>query len=68
MYRELEERKVDLLISRRLVPIVEERTHSEILYEEPHVVVAGVGNPLASRRKIHPRRCDRRALDTAGAQ
>jgi DNA-binding transcriptional LysR family regulator len=45
MYRELEERKVDLLISRRLVPIVEERMHSEILYEEPHVVVAGVGNP-----------------------
>ena len=27
MYRDLEERKVDLLISRRLVPIVEERMH-----------------------------------------
>jgi DNA-binding transcriptional LysR family regulator len=52
MYRELEERKVDLLISRRLVPIVEERMHAEILYEEPHVVVAGVGNALANRRKI----------------
>jgi DNA-binding transcriptional LysR family regulator len=52
MYRELEERKVDLLISRRLVPIVEERMLSEILYEEPQVVVVGVGNPLASRRKI----------------
>jgi DNA-binding transcriptional LysR family regulator len=52
MYRDLEERKVDLLISRRLVPIVQERMQAQMLYEEPHVVVAGVGNPLASRRKI----------------
>ena len=25
---------------------------AESLYEEPHVAVAGVGNPLASGRKI----------------
>lgn len=52
MYRDLEERKLDLLISRILVPIAEDRMHAEILYTEPHVVAAGVNNPLTRRRRL----------------
>jgi DNA-binding transcriptional LysR family regulator len=52
MHRDLEERKLDLLISCILVPIAEERMHAEVLYEEHHVVAAGVQNPLSRRRKI----------------
>jgi len=52
MYRDLEERKLDLLISRILVPIPEDRMQAEILYEEPHVVAAGVRNPLTRRRRL----------------
>jgi DNA-binding transcriptional LysR family regulator len=52
MYRDLEERKFDLLISRILVPIAEERMHAEILYEEPHVVAVSAQNPLTRRRRL----------------
>jgi DNA-binding transcriptional LysR family regulator len=52
MQRDLEERKLDLLIARIFVPIAEDRMHAEILYEEPHVVVAGARNPLTRRRRL----------------
>jgi DNA-binding transcriptional LysR family regulator len=52
MYRDLEERKLDLLISRMLVPINNVRMLAETLYEEPHVVAAGIQNPLTRRRKV----------------
>jgi DNA-binding transcriptional LysR family regulator len=52
MYSAIEERKLDLLISRMLVPITEERMTAETLYWEPHVVVAGAQSPWARRRKV----------------
>jgi DNA-binding transcriptional LysR family regulator len=52
MYRDLAERKLDLLISRILVPLAEENMQAQVLFEEPHVVAAGAQNPLTRRRKI----------------
>src|SRR5262249_37629001 len=34
------------------VPITEEQMHVEVLYDEPHIVVAGARNPWARRRRI----------------
>ena len=47
-YRALEERRVDVLIARMFAPIAEEHMHTEILYEEPLVVVAGAQSSWAS--------------------
>ncbi len=52
IYRALEERKVDLAILLIFEPIAKPHLTTELLYEEPHVVVAGVNNPLSRRRKI----------------
>jgi DNA-binding transcriptional LysR family regulator len=51
MSRELDARHIDFVVSRMYRPAAEE--HSvEVLFEDPLVVVAGPGNPLARRRKI----------------
>jgi DNA-binding transcriptional LysR family regulator len=50
--RALEERRVDLMIAHLIEPVVEERLSTEILFYEPHVVVAGSKNPLLRNRKL----------------
>ena len=52
MYRALEDRKVDLIVATIFVPIAEEHMHAELLYDEPHVVVAAPQNPWARRRRV----------------
>ena len=49
--RELRERKVDLVVG-RLPPSSEEDIHTEILFHDRIVVVAGLQNPLSRRRKV----------------
>ena len=51
LYRELEARRVDVVVSRLHSPPSEEYS-AEVLYEDTLVVVAGLRNPLARRRKI----------------
>jgi len=50
--RELRERNVELILGRGVFPIPEDDLISEILFEEPLVVVASVGSPWARRRNI----------------
>jgi DNA-binding transcriptional LysR family regulator len=52
LYRELNERNVDLLIARRFGPLADERLDFEFLFDDSYVVAAGVHNPLVRRRKI----------------
>ena len=49
--RELNERRVDLLIARKF-PSFPEEWNFEFLYENPYVVAAGIKNPWARRRSI----------------
>lgn len=50
--RELEERQVELAISRMLEPLDIEHMDAEILYNDSFVVVAGAQNPWTRRRKV----------------
>jgi DNA-binding transcriptional LysR family regulator len=50
--RELRERNVDLIIGRGVFPIPEDDLTSEILFEEPLIVVASVHSRWARRRKV----------------
>lgn len=50
-YRELRERKVDLILGRIDLP-TESDVDAEVLYQEPTFVVAGLKNPWSRRRKI----------------
>jgi DNA-binding transcriptional LysR family regulator len=52
LHRELIERNVDLVITRRFGSIADERMGFEFLYDEPYVVVAGAQNPWVRRRRI----------------
>jgi DNA-binding transcriptional LysR family regulator len=52
LHRELRERNVDLVITRRFGSIADERMGFEFLYDEPHVVVAGAQSPWVRRRRI----------------
>jgi DNA-binding transcriptional LysR family regulator len=52
LHRELSERNVDLLITRRSGRFAEEHFNFEALYDDPYAVVAGAQNPWARRRKI----------------
>ncbi|QQO17099.1 LysR family transcriptional regulator [Bradyrhizobium diazoefficiens] len=52
LYRDLSERKVDLLIMRSSGPIADERLHFEFLYEDHYVVAVGAKNAWARRRNI----------------
>jgi DNA-binding transcriptional LysR family regulator len=51
-FRELHERNVDVMIGRIPSPFAEEGLQSEILFEEPLHIVAGVQSAWAKRRKI----------------
>jgi DNA-binding transcriptional LysR family regulator len=50
--RDLDSRRVDLLIAQTRVPVDEERMRREILYHERIVVVADVDHPLARKRRL----------------
>lgn len=50
--RELNERKLDLLITRKVGSLGNERLSFEFLFDDPLVVVAGALHPWARRRKI----------------
>ena len=52
LHRELRERNVDLVITRRFGSIADERMGFKFLYDEPYVVVAGVQSPWVRRRRI----------------
>ncbi len=52
LHRELSERNVDLLITRRWRPIADERLGFEFLFDDSFVVVAGAQNPWVRRRRI----------------
>src|SRR5262245_4955032 len=52
LYRELNERNVDLLVIWRFAPIADERLGFETLSDDSYVVVAGAQNPWARRRRI----------------
>lgn len=51
-YRALVERQVDLLIAHVIEPIADEHMNAESLFQDPHVVVAGVQNPWTRRRRL----------------
>jgi DNA-binding transcriptional LysR family regulator len=50
--RQLRERIVDLIVGRGVFPIPEEDLNTEVLFEEPLLVVAGVQSRWAQRRKL----------------
>ena len=52
LYGRLDTRKVDLVIVRMSGLVSEEERHTEVLYDEPVVVVAGLQNPLARKRRL----------------
>lgn len=51
MRRELDERRVDLLIARRFGPLADE-LNFESLYDNPYVVMVGAKNPWVDKRKV----------------
>jgi DNA-binding transcriptional LysR family regulator len=51
-YRALVERQVDLLVVHVIEPIAKEHMDAEVLFHDPHVVVAGVQNPWTRRRRL----------------
>ncbi len=51
-FRELRERRLDLVLGRIAAPFMEEDLHAEILYQEQLRVIAGARSPWARRRKI----------------
>jgi DNA-binding transcriptional LysR family regulator len=50
--RALEERRVDLMIGHLIEPMTDNRMITEVLFHEPHVVVAGSKSPLLRRRNL----------------
>src|SRR6266550_1254220 len=52
LHRELSERNVDLLVARRLGLFTDEKFRFENLYNDSYVVVAGIQNQWARRRRI----------------
>jgi DNA-binding transcriptional LysR family regulator len=52
LHRELSERNVDLLITRKFDPISDARMGFEFLFDEPYVVAAGAQSPWGRRRRI----------------
>ena len=51
-YRALRDRNLDLIIGRILRPLADDYLSTDILFDEPMHVVAGVGNPWLHRRRI----------------
>jgi DNA-binding transcriptional LysR family regulator len=52
LYRELSERRVELVITRSFEPVADDHMDTEILYDDTHVVVAGIKSRWLQRRKI----------------
>jgi DNA-binding transcriptional LysR family regulator len=52
LHRELSERNVDLLVTRRFGDFADERLDFENLFADAYVVVAGAQNPWVRRRRI----------------
>ena len=52
LQRDLDERKFDLLILRRIGAFAEEQFSFEVLYDNPYFVAAGVKSRLAGRRRV----------------
>jgi DNA-binding transcriptional LysR family regulator len=52
LHRELSERNVDLLITRRFGPLMDERLEFEFLFNDLSVVATGSQNSWARRRKV----------------
>lgn len=50
--RDLSERNVDLLIARKIGPVVDEGLDFEFLFDEPCIIAVGAQNPWARRRQI----------------
>jgi len=53
-YRDLRERRVDLVFGRMIEPIKDEDVHAEVLFEDPLVIVAGAGSKWFRRHDIDP--------------
>jgi DNA-binding transcriptional LysR family regulator len=52
LQRDLDERKFDLLILRRIGPFAEDQVSFEVLYDNPYFVAAGVKSPWVRRRRV----------------
>src|SRR6476620_3132664 len=52
LIRDLDERKLDLLILRKIGPFAEDRQSFEVLYNNPYFVDAGTKNPWVRRRRV----------------
>lgn len=52
LFRQLEERNVDLLVTRPTRPIADERFAFEFLFEDSYSIVVGAHHPWARRRNI----------------
>jgi DNA-binding transcriptional LysR family regulator len=52
LIRDLDERKLDLLILRKIGPFAEDRQSFEVLYDNPYFVAAGAKSPWARRRRV----------------
>ncbi len=48
----MDERRLDLLILRKIGPFAEDRQSFEILYDNPYFVAAGAKNPWTRRRRV----------------
>jgi DNA-binding transcriptional LysR family regulator len=51
-YRALVDRQVDLLVAHVIEPMANEHMNVEVLFHDPHVVVAGVENRWTRRRRL----------------
>jgi DNA-binding transcriptional LysR family regulator len=51
-YSALMDRQVDLVVAHVIGPIASEIMSAEILFHDPHVVVAGANNPWTRRRRL----------------
>ena len=52
LHRELIERNVDVLVTRRFGPLADEHLHFEPLFDDSYSIVVSAQHPLAQRRKV----------------
>jgi len=52
LHRELSERNVDLLVTRRFGPLIDERLEFELLFDDLSGVATGAQNPWARKRRV----------------
>lgn len=51
-FRQLQERSVDLMVARIPASFSDDDLAVEILFDDPHVIVAGAGSPWSGRRNV----------------